>query len=220
MTNGGRKREPATAASFLRSLSARDQRALLLLAAATAMFLLLDLLVLPVMDPAEKLRASLPLKEKTLRKHRRLVALAADQKKEFQEMQARLAEAEKGLLSSSTSALAAAELQEVIKQLMAKQGMEMRNAAFRPVRVLKVSGASYNVVPLSLSFQCRLDQLTSFLLAAHASRKVLALDQLSIRALPSRPGRPQKPQKPQKMVAVRMVIRGLMFAEPAPTPKA
>ena len=220
MTNGGRKREPATAASFLRSLSARDQRALLLLAAATALFLLLDLLVLPVMDPAEKLRASLPLKEKTLRKYRRLVALAADQKKEFQEMQARLAEAEKGLLSSSTSALAAAELQEVIKQLMAKQGMEMRNAAFRPVRVLKVAGASYNVVPLSLSFQCRLDQLTSFLLAAHASRKVLALDQLSIRALPSRPGRPQKPQKPQRMVAVRMVIRGLMIAEPAPTPKA
>ena len=214
MTDGGRKREPAIATSFLHSLSARDRRALVVLAAAAALFLLLELVMLPTMNSAKKLGATLPLREKTLRKYWQMVARAADQKKELQGMQVRVAEAEKGLLSNSTPALAAAELQEVIKQLMAKQGMEMRNAAFRPVRVLKVAGATYNVVPLSLSFGCRLNQLTSFLLAAQSSRKALALDQLSIRALPSHPGRPQK------MVAVQMVIRGLMFAEPAPTPKS
>ena len=68
-------------------------------------------------------------------------------------MQVRVAEAEKGLLSNSTPALAAAELQEVIKQLMAKQGMEMRNAAFRPVRVLKVAGRPITSCPC----RCRSD---------------------------------------------------------------
>ena len=199
---------------FWHSLSARDRRALVVLAAAAALFLLLELVMLPTVGNAGKLGASLPLKKKTLRKYRQMVAPASDQKKGLQGMQARLAEAEKGLLKNRTPALAAAELQELVKQLMTQHGMEMRNAAFRPVRVLKVTGETYSVVPLSLSFECRLDQLTSFLLAVDGSRKVLALDQLSIRALPPHP------RRPQKMVAVQMVIRGLMFALPAPAPKS
>ena len=186
----------------------------MVLAGAAAVFLLLEVVMLPTMDSVGKLGDALPLKEKTLHKYRRMVAAASDQRSGLQGIEIRLAEAEKGLLSNRTPALAAAELQELIKQLMTQHGMEMRNAAFRPARVLKAAGATYSVVPLSLSFQCRLDQLTSFLLAAHGSRKVLALDHLSITALPARSARPQK------MVTVRMVIRGLMLAEPAPTPKS
>ena len=199
---------------FWHSLSARDRRALVVLAGAAALSLLLELVMLPTMDSAGKPGAALPLREKALHKYLPMVAGTSGQKNRVQEMQIGLAEAEKGLLSNRTPALAAAELQELIKQLMTQQGMEMRNAAFRPARVLKAAGATYSAVPLSLSFQCRLDQLTSFLLAAHGSRKVLALDQLSITAVPAHSTRPQK------MVSVRMVIRGLMFAEPAPTPKS
>ena len=56
MTDGGRKREPAIATSFLHSLSARDRRALVVLAAAAALFLLLELVMLPTMNSAKKAR--------------------------------------------------------------------------------------------------------------------------------------------------------------------
>lgn len=197
---------------FWRSLSERDRRALAALAAAAAIFLFLDLLVLPLMDRAQKLHSVLPLKEKTLRKYQQKAALSPGQEKDWQGLQARLAVLQKGLLSSRTAPLAAAELQEVVKQLLARQGIEMQNAAFQPVRLLKVADATYSVVPLSLSFECRLDQLTNFLLAAHSSGKALALDQFSIRALPP------NLRGQQKMVSVQMVIRGLMLAEAAPAP--
>jgi hypothetical protein len=196
------------------NLKPREKRALVVMAAAVTLFLLLEFAFLPWMEGTEKVRAGLPLKEKTLRKYQQMVALAADGKAEWRNLQTRLAEAEKGLLESRAPAVASAELQELVKQLMTEQGMEMRSADFRPVRALKPAAAGYSVVPLSLSFECTLDQLTNFLLLAQSNNKTLGLGQFSITAVPPRP------KQPLKMVAVRMVIRGLMLAEPAPTPKS
>ena len=197
-----------------RSLNPREKRALAAMALAAALFLLLEFLVLPWMDSAEKLRAALPLKEKTLRKYQQRVALAGARETDWQSLQTRLAEGEKGLLDSRAPAVASAELQELVKQLMAQQGIEMRSADFLPARALKPAAVGYSAVPLSLGFECTLDQLANFLLAARGSSKMLALEQLAISAVPPRPDRPRK------LVSVRVVIRGLMIAEPAATPKS
>lgn len=197
-----------------RSLNTREKRALAAMAVAAALFLLLEFFVLPGMDSAEKLRAALPLREKTLRKYQQMVALAGGRETDWQSLQTRLAEAEKGLLDSRTPAVASAELQELVKQLMAQQGIEMRGANFLPARALKPAAAGYTAVPLSLGFECTLDQLASFLLAARSSSKVLALEQLTISTVLPRPDRPRK------MVSVQIVIRGLMIVEPAAAPKS
>lgn len=195
--------------NLVRSLSQRDRRALLALAVAAAMFLLLALVALPWMESAEKLRASLPLKEKTLRKYRQMVVLAGPRETDWENLQNRLVEAERGLLDSRAPALASAEMQQLVKQLMAQQGLEMRGADFLPARAIKAADTTYTIAPLSLTFECTLDQLANFLLAARNSSKTLALDQLSTAAITPRP------ERPQKRVSVRMVIRGLMAAEPA-----
>ncbi len=206
------------ASSLGRSFGGRDRRALLALAVAGALFLLVDFAVLPWIESAQRLRASLPLKEKTLRKYRQMVALAGNREADWESLQKRVAEAEKGLLESRTPALASAELQQLVKQLMSQQGVEMRGADFLPVRPIKLDDATYTAVPLALSFECRLDQLINFLLAARNSGKTMALDQLSIAAAPPQPDRAAK------LVSVRMAIRGLMAAEPAlaggPPPKS
>ncbi len=195
-------------------LTPRDRRALAALAVAAALFLLLQFAVLPWTDEAQKLRASLPLKEKTLRKSQQMVALAGAREWGWQSLQSRVADAEKRLLASRVPPVAAAEMQDLLKQLMSRQGIEMRGADFLPVRAVRLGAVTYTAVPLSLAFECTLDQLTNLLLAARDSGRALALDQLAVTAVPPRPDRPRK------MLSVRLVIRGLMAAEQPPAPKS
>lgn len=193
---------------FGRALAAREKRALAALAVAALLFALLDFIALPVVDNAGQLHAALPLKEKSLRKHQALIALAGSRETGWKGAQARLADAEKGLLESRTPALASAELQERVKQLLTQQELEARGATFLPVRPLGQAGSGYLTVPLSLTFECTVDQLANLLLAARADSKTLAVEQLQVDAAPSRPDR-------QKTVSVRLVVRGVMAAESA-----
>jgi len=202
-------------ASFLQNLSSRDRRALALLAAAVALFLILDFGLLPLMDSAGGLGAALPLKEKTLRKYQRLAAILPEREAGWKEMQASLEEAEKRLLESKTGALASAEMQQLVKELMAGQGLDPGSASFQPVRALRPVGAgtandaAYAAVPLALNFECRVEQLAAFLQAARESSRVLVVEQLGISQAAPRPDRP-------KAVSVRLVLHGVMRAETEP----
>ena len=198
---------------LLRNLQAREKRALGALAGAFLLFLLAQFIALPWMEAAEKLRASLPLKEKTLRKYHNLAALVGLRETDWRTIQGRLAEAERGLLDSKTGALASAEMQQRLQQLADQQGIELRGADFLPVKPLKPADAGYALVPVGLSFECTLDQLANFLAMAATGPKTLLIEQLSIVASPPRADRPRK------MVTVRLVVRGLM-AQEAAAPKS
>ena len=201
---------------FLRNLQAREKRALAVLALGLGVFLLAQFVLFPLMEAAGKRRASLPMKEKALRKYRTLAALIGPRETDWRNFQARLADAEKGLLDSRAAALASAELQERVKKLLDQHGIETRGVDFLPVKPLKPVEAGYSAVPLGVSFECTLDQLTNFLIAAAAGPKILALEQLVVNASPARPDRPKK------MVTVRMTLRAVMLSEapPAPAPKS
>lgn len=198
---------------LLRNLQAREKRALGALAGAFLLFLLAQFIALPWMEAAEKLRASLPLKEKTLRKYHNLAALVGPRETDWRTIQGRLAEAERGLLDSKTGALASAEMQQRLQQLADQQGIELRGADFLPVKPLKPADAGYALVPVGLSLECTLDQLANFLAMAATGPKTLSIEQLSIVASPPRADRPRK------MVTVRLVVRGLM-AQEAAAPKS
>jgi len=199
---------------LLRNLQAREKRALGALAGAFLLFLLAQFIALPWMEAAEKLRASLPLKEKTLRKYHNLAALVGLRETDWRTIQGRLAEAERGLLDSKAAALASAELQQRLQQMAEQHGIELRSTDFPPVRPLKPADAGYALAPVGLSFECTLDQLVNFLAAVAAGPKTLSIEQLSIMANPPRPDRPRK------MVTVRLVVRGLMAQEAAAPPKS
>lgn len=197
-----------------RGLQAGEKRALAALAAGAVIFVLAQFLVLPAIDSGEKLRASLPLKEKTLRKYLNLASLIGTRETDGRTLQARLAEAETGLLDSRAAALASAELQERVKLLAEEQKIELRGADFLPAKPLKPAEAGYIGVPLALAFECTLDQFAGFLSTAAAGPKTLAIEQLSISASPPRPDRPKK------MVSVRLTLRAVMAVETVPAPKS
>ena len=199
---------------LLRNLQTRERWALGALTGAGVLFLLAQFVAFPWMEATEKLRASLPLKEKTLHKYQNLAALIGPRKTDWRSVQGRLAEAERGLLDSKTPALASAELQQRLQQLAEQHGIELRSTDFPPVRPLKPADTGYASVPIGLSLECTLDQLVNFLGAAAAGPKTLSIEQLSMIASPPRPDRPRK------MVMVRMVVRGLMVQESPAPPKS
>lgn len=195
--------------ALLRNVLAREKRALAALAGALAVFLAAQFIAFPLIDAAEKRRASLPLKEKTLRKYQNLAALIGAREIDWRSIQARLADSERGLLDSRAAALASAELHQRLQQLAEQQGIAQRSADFLGVRPLKPVEAGYAAVPIGLAFECTLDQLANFLAAAAAGPKTLSIEQVSIIASPPRDDRPRK------MVTVRLVVHGLMLQEPA-----
>ncbi len=197
---------------FLRNLQTREKRALGALAGAFAVFLLAQFIVFPLTEAAGKRRAALPLKEKTVLKYHNLAALAGPRETDWRSIQARLADAERGLLDSKTAALASAELQQRIQQLAEQSGIDLRAADFLPVKPLKPVEAGYAAVPLGVSFECTLDQLANFLATAAAGPKTVAIEQLAITAILPRA------DQPRKTVSVRLTIRATMLQE-APPPK-
>jgi len=199
---------------LLRNLQTRERWALGALTGAGVLFLLAQFVAFPWMEATEKLRASLPLKEKTLHKYQNLAALIGPRETDWRSVQGRLAEAERGLLDSKTPALASAELQQRLQELAEQHGIELRSTDFPPVRPLKPADTGYASVPIGLSLECTLDQLVNFLGAAAAGPKTLSIEQLSMIASPPRPDRPRK------MVMVRMVVRGLMVQESPAPPKS
>ena len=158
-------------------MSQRDKRALTIAGMAAALFLLLALGVFPMWDGWQAERANLAVRERTLLKYRDAVATSALRKTEGSTLEARLRDAEAGLLTGETPAIASAELRELIQQLAAEHAIEVRSSQFLPAKPL---GDDYWQVPLGLQLQGRMDSLVSFLKAGGASSKVLSVTQLSI----------------------------------------
>ena len=178
----------------------RDKRALIVAAAAVAVFVIFRFGIFPAWDAWQQQRVNLETQAATLAKYRAAVAASGARNAAVTALEERLREAERGLLNSRTAALAAAEMQEVVKQLTTAQSIEIRSSDFLPTRPL---GAGYLEVPLGLQFQCRLDQLVSFLNAAEQSPKYLVVSKLSVQSTGTQ----------EKWITVSMTVAGVMLAE-------
>ncbi len=193
--------------SFYRRLQPREQRAILVLAVAVVLILAFQFAVSPMMDSTVKAQAELPLKEKRLHKYRALVGLVGTAETDWKALERRLGEAEKGLLDSKTAPLASAELQDRVRQLLTQQGIDPKAMGFLPVRTLPPADSGYIAVPLSLGFECAVDQLANLMTAFQSAGKTLAVETLSVDAV----NRGEKAAR--KMVNVRLVVRAVMRSE-------
>ncbi len=178
-------------------ISQRDKRALWAVGVALTLFASFRFAIFPAWDFLQEASVNLPDRQKTLEKYREVIQAAELRRAEISSFDARLREAEAGLLASETSALASAEMQEVMKQLMAAQSIEIRSSTFLPVRPL---GDNYLQVPLRLQFQCSLDQLASFLEEIGRGPKRLAISNLALQTANPR----------VKLISVNMNVAGIM----------
>ena len=176
----------------------REKRALLIAGIAAALFLLLEFGALPVWDGWQAEQANLPVRERTLLKYRNAVATKAARDTEGATLEARLREAEAGLLTGETPAIASAQLREWMQQLASEHSTEVRASQFLPAKPL---GDDYWQVPLGLQLQGRMDSLVSLLKACEGGPKVLSVTQLSIVSSANNKG---------KILTVNLTVAGVL----------
>lgn len=183
---------------FFSGLGERDRRALQLLAAAASLILLVRFVVYPMLDAAEDFSGSIPVREKTLRKHRALAEATPARESGFGALKARREQAEAGLLKSQTAPLAAAEVQQQVREMATAAGIQVRSVDFLPLRKMD---AAYVAVPVSAQFSAPVEQLVSLLNALQIAQATLAVEQLRVSAVNN------------KQVNVYLVVSGAATAE-------
>jgi hypothetical protein len=186
------------------SLGDRDKRALMLLggavviagvfAAATGMF----------SSPSATAEAvpssstlTIPDAERTLAAMRRSVARTPGKTEILKKAEAELAAREKGLIQADTANQAQAQLLETVSQLARTEGIEIRNKEFVAPRSY---GDNYAEIVVTLTFECRIEQLVNMMAALSSRPELIATNDLKMSAANAK----------QKTVTVRLGVSGLV----------
>ncbi len=189
---------------MLEKLSVRERTAVKLAAAALAAFLLIEFGVFPLWDKLETGTAGIEDKELRLRRQKRLIAGWREGRETIAAAEERLKKAESGLLESSSTSLATAEWQRLVRQLADTKGIEVGSSEV--LRAERLS-ADYTVVIGRAYLRCGLDQLVDFVVALATSPKLVAVTNMRISPLSG---------DPQKRLHVELTIGAPMRAEKEP----
>jgi hypothetical protein len=117
-----------------------------------------------------------------------------------------LAVREKGMIVADTAQQAQAQIQQVLRKVGAAQGIEVRGAEFGQVKPL---GADYGEAPVSVSFDCEIEQLVNFLAALGSQPEMLGTSDIRVAA-----GNPK-----DKRVGVRLTVAGVVAKKLVPVKK-
>jgi hypothetical protein len=158
-------------------LGRRDRIALGIAVGATALFLLLNFGVLPLLEGLGASPEAVQQKESELRREKQLLAEEETEKTRLSAARERLKGLEAGLLESSSPSLANAEWQRLVRQLAESKGIELGSSELLRTQDL---GSGYSLVTGQAQFRCRLDQLVDFLAALAASPRLLSVTGLSV----------------------------------------
>lgn len=188
-------------------MTERDKKALGLLVVAVVVALVIEFgLPSSSSQPAAVSSISIDSAEKRLRRLQE-VARQRPQVAATAEAAAKaLAEEETGLLKAATPALASAEMQQLMQELLRGQGISMQSSEFGAA---KAAGDDYALVPLSVAFNCSIDQWINFMSAIRNAPQILSTVDLVIA-----PGEPKT-----KLLQVRMVVAGYISSSLLPKPK-
>jgi hypothetical protein len=165
-------------------LSRRDRIALGAGLGATALFMLLNFGVFPLLESLASSPELVQQKEVELRRDQRLLAEAELERTHLSAAGERLKGLEAGLLESSSPSLANAEWQRLVGELADSKGIELSS---RESLRIKELGAGYSLVTGRVQFRCRLDQLVDFLVALAAFPRLLSVTGLSVTSLQADP---------------------------------
>ena len=166
-------------------LSDRDRRALTILAVALVVGAILWFATSPPSSPANaKVVApvdSVDRAEKVLANLRRQAATVAGKEAVLKQASAELAEREKGLIKGDTAAQAQAQLVQILREVAKNQSppLEIRNVELGPIRPF---GESYGQVAVSITLDCRSDQLINYLAFLSAQPEIFGTEQIRITA--------------------------------------
>ncbi|MBI1787373.1 MAG: hypothetical protein HYR60_07460 [Acidobacteria bacterium] len=187
-------------------LSARDRRAILLLAVAAAVMVVWRMVLSGPAATAEAAVDSVPMVEKQLARLRQsAAALPAKETFERRALE-RVAELEKGMLRADTAEQAQAELLKIVRELAKAEKIDARGGELGPVRPL---GEDYGEVAVSVSFECGIEQLVNLLAVLTQQSAMLATNEIQVTSANAK----------TKMTGVRLTLAGVVPRKLAPEKK-
>ena len=169
------------------------------MAVAVLLVLVLQFGVLPRTEQGALFFAPIEVTEKRLQ---RLQQVARQKPRAIAEAEAaarELVETEKGLLKAATPALASAAMQQIMKDLLSAQGINLQASEFGTVKKV---GEDYAQVPLTVVFTCGIDQWINLMTALRNAPQVLS--SVEVRITPG--------DSKNKTAGVRMVVAGYIPA--------
>lgn len=193
------------------TISDRDRRALSILAVAVLLVAVYWLMTSPsgsstkVVQPVE----SAARLEKRLDTLRREAATVPAKEAILKQVSAELAQREKGLIQADTAAQAQARLVEILKEIAKNQQppLDVRQIELGQVRAF---GDSYGEVPVSITIDCRTDQLVNFMAFLSAQPELIATEEIRFGFA----------NQKMKTMPVRLTISGMVPRRLVPEKKA
>lgn len=164
------------------TLQARDKRALIALGVALLLALMIwisdnrSTTAAPnVVAPADTIEHA----QKRLTNLERQAATLNGKQAVFEQASAELAEREKGLISGDTPEQAQAQLLQILRRVAKDQSppLEMKQAEFAQPQAY---GDAYGAVSVSVTIECRIDELINYLAAINALPELIATDEIRI----------------------------------------
>lgn len=193
------------------NINERDKRALILLGAALIVFLIVMLATrssdssVRIVQPAE----SVARVEKQLDMLRKQAATLPARQEAYQQVSTELTEREKGLIQADTAAQAQARLLQILREVARNQTppLEIRQIELGQARPF---GQFYGEVPVSITLECRTDQLVNFMAFLSAQPELIATEEIRFGS-----GNPKT-----KVVPVRLTVTGMVPRKLVPEKKA
>jgi Tfp pilus assembly protein PilO len=138
----------------------RDRRAIFLLTAAAAVYVVLSFGILPAFDALKNASSDVGGKEEQLSRYRRALVRKGHYAKLLEKARKDMSDAESRLVRGDNPTLAAVELQTIVEEAAKKVGFELGQRNISPARK---KDEFFNEITMTLAFEATPGQLTQFL---------------------------------------------------------
>jgi Tfp pilus assembly protein PilO len=164
---------------MLRNMSRRERGLVLMSAGVLVVVLAWSWLIAPAVEHQRHTAELLPERQKVLERRRGLVARTAAIAAEMEATDARIDKLAARLLTAAAPAVAASELQKLIKEMAALATTEIRSERILP----PVENGELLMIPVEIAVSGGIRQLVDLLGRIEASPKLLTVQDLKIRVV-------------------------------------
>jgi hypothetical protein len=138
----------------------RDRRAILLLAAAAAIYMVLSYGILPAFDTLTQTSSRVSEKEEQLKKYRRALIRKGHHTEALEQARKNVTEAEARFIRGDNPTLASVELQTIVEAAAKKVGLDLNQRNVSPARK---KDDSFNEITMTLALEATPPQIFGFL---------------------------------------------------------
>ncbi|MCI0422062.1 MAG: type II secretion system protein GspM [Acidobacteria bacterium] len=161
----------------LTQLSKRDRRLLGVAGIALLLYFPLQYFILPYWDAQGRASENIEAKTRQVLKYRKVLLGQDSVKEALKAAQQQTAQQESGLLSSPTDALAGAEVQGILREMVLSKGLTLRRSDALPVRGLT---PEYSKVSTRMEVFGNMDQFVNLLVGMEIAPRILYVEEMRL----------------------------------------